>query len=163
MKAEKMKRLEENTTPTARKVLAVVPIQDAWTAQQITGEMQRNGVNMNFSVVMGCIRALMDNHLIREPMAGRFQRVTPKVHVPALAAVPKYTPPVEKQPKNEEPAVQNKTPLMERAANVARALRESADEIEKIALDYEQEIAAKTESTKELSQLADLIKKINKG
>lgn len=155
MKAEKLQQAENELSVTARKVLDVVPIQDAWTAQQLMGELQRKGIAIRFDVVMGCIKVLLETKLIREAMKDRFQRTAPKI-IPRLASVP--------QPQ-EMPMAATPSPktLIERAEAAAKQLRSLADEVELIALEHDKAMQMNKAETAELQQLSTLIKKLSKG
>lgn len=157
MKAEKMQRIEDSITTTARKVLTAVPIQEAWTIHQITAELLRTGVRMNHPVIEGCLKSLMESKLVREYSAGHYQRITPRVRLvdaPELkqeGTVPQpIQPPV---PKRD---------LMERAELLAKLLRNAADEVETIALEFDKAMQQMKTDNAELEQLSNLIKKLSK-
>lgn len=156
MKAEKMQRIEDSITTTARKVLTAVPIQEAWTIHQITAELLRTGVRMNHPVIEGCLKSLMESKLVREYSAGHYQRITPRVR---LVDAPEL-----KQEGTVPQPTQSSAPkdLMERAELLAKLLRNAADEVETIALEFDKALQQAKSGNAELEQLSALIKKLSK-
>jgi hypothetical protein len=63
----------------AKKIFEVVPIQEAWPANQIQGALQQvTRSTMDFTILKGCLNTLKAAGLVREPRAGHFQRMQPK-------------------------------------------------------------------------------------
>lgn len=56
----------QGQTGIARKVWFCVPIQEAWTVQEIMIELRRNGVNLQRKNLEGCLWTLQQDGLIKE-------------------------------------------------------------------------------------------------
>ena len=75
MTPSKLNSLLQGQTNLARKVFEVVPIREAWPAIQIRNalkEVERS--NADLRVLRGCLGALREAGLVREPETGMFQR-----------------------------------------------------------------------------------------
>ena len=172
----KQSKLENSLTNMARKVLEAVPIQAAWSASQIIGEMVRMTASKpDFKIVMGCLNSLVDAGLVREPEKGHFQRIKAR---PSLAAVPpapvaatpapeaalmlaKPVPNVPNVPKQEEQEPLARMSYM--ASNLRELSRQTAalaDGLETIALDVESRMDRIHADTEKLRQLQALLKSI---
>lgn len=157
MKADKLKRIEESITPTAKKVLAAVPIKELWTVHQIIAEMVRNNIHMNYPVVVGCLSSLKDSKLVREH-DGRWQRVEAKLI--KLFEAPEPEEKTQMSPTQQMPSLKD---LVGRAEALAKLLRNAADEVETIALEFDKALQQEKNRNSELEQLSSLIKKLSKG
>jgi hypothetical protein len=68
--------LLSSQTAVAKKVFELVPIQEAWTAQEIQGALQRaTRSSMDFRLLGGCLNTLKEAGLVAEPKPGHFERV----------------------------------------------------------------------------------------
>lgn len=145
MNNARLRAIEEGQTGIAKKVLASVPIQEAWTARQIVSDIARSGSRPDPHIVEGCLNTLVDSGLVRERPRGYFQRIKPKEEeVVSIASTPA-------QPK--EPV----DPLT-KLGNIASSLRTLADEIEDVALTIEERQTATTEEIAKLRQLKALLR-----
>jgi hypothetical protein len=147
MNAVRMRSMIGNLTGTARKVFEVVPIAEAWTPQQIVGELRRSRVSFDFSCVAGCLRTLESQGLIRREPGERYTRepmidpapskkdepMTTEAPPPAPAALPIAPADPGKKPKP--------TPS-ERIAYFASKLRSEAGELRARAKDLRSEAEA---------------------
>lgn len=70
MSAPRLKQLMSGLTATATRVYDVVPHDEDWTAKQIFGELARQGRNMDFTIVQGCLDSLRQSGLINETKGG---------------------------------------------------------------------------------------------
>lgn len=130
--------LERNLNPTMRKVLDAVPIQEAWTAHQIGGELSRTGKRLEVAMIIGCLNALKREGLAKEPQLGVFMRVAaqPRVHlVPQPTQEPDVALPEPKaapDPFADLDALSTKlVELSVEAEKIADAMRARLAEVEK--------------------------------
>ena len=145
MNNARMRAIEEGQTGIAKKVLASVPIQEAWTARQIVSDIARSGSRPDPHIIEGCLNTLVDSGLVNERPRGYFQRIKPKEEkVVPIASAPA-------QPK--EPI----DPLA-KLGSIASSLRTLADEIEDVALTIEERQTATTEEIAKLRQLKALLR-----
>lgn len=79
MKEVRQQQMLQSCTGLARKVFEFVPIQEAWSAQQINTAM-RTGTNSaaDHRAVRACLGDMKDQGIIREPKLGYFQRFATK-------------------------------------------------------------------------------------
>ena len=137
-----------------------VPIGEAWPRKKIQSELHRT-TNRNWETnrLDGCLRALLEAGLIKEPRPGYWQRLPVKAAKPK--ADPKATPPkfqlVEKAPMaNDKNPGEQLLALSEKLNQVGRdaasAIAAIADEMVEIAatLDEGDERTAKLETLAEL-------------
>lgn len=155
MNAQKMARLEGGLNGLAKKVLAAVPMQEAWSAQKISTELRRSGGSYDLSVITGCLNTLADSGIIKEPATGSFIRpavresiTTTKEEAPMATNVRTIAP---AEPEQDS---------MTRFANVAKGLRRLADEVELIALADAERTQKAEKDTENLRQLQALLKTI---
>jgi hypothetical protein len=138
MNAVRMRSMIGNLTGTARKVFEVVPIAEAWTPQQIVGELRRSRVSFDFSCVAGCLRTLESQGLIRREPGERYTREPMIDPAPSKKDEPMKT--TEAAPSAPEPAAlpiaAPKAPAdapPDRLAMAARLLRSHAGDLRKSA------------------------------
>jgi hypothetical protein len=74
----RQQELERGLNGVAKKVLALVPIQEPWEPSRIHREALREGHHIERRVVDGCLSALVSSGLVREPSPGVFIRIRPK-------------------------------------------------------------------------------------
>jgi hypothetical protein len=163
-------RMFSGQTDTAKKVYNIVPIQEAWGAAKIASELKRQGVNLNFPVVMGCLDTLIRAGLVKEPLKGDFQREAIKPE------------PVKEQNKEPEmnrsnanatataaPSVVTKVQkdpldilggLAQRAALLSNTLKELASDISNAAVEIQEQLEANDEQVKKVKQLQTLMKEL---
>ena len=159
MNEAKLTRMEGALNGIARKVLEAVPVQSPWTKDQIMSEMRRQGSGAERNVVEGCLDTLRGRGLIKEPARGAFLRVVSKPAIP--------TPPEKDAVPATQPTIraaitvppEKKDPLT-RFADVAKLLRQAADELDAAALDAAEEVQAAAKDTERFRQLQSLLKGI---
>jgi len=128
MKASRLRFLERGQTSIAKKVLSCIPLQQVWSHHQILDEIARSGSRMDVRIFDGCIAALLDAGLIKEPQRRNYQRVGPsqpeqqeEEEAPVATPAPQLGP------------IPNADPLV-RLGRLAEKLRGLADEIDDAAL-----------------------------
>lgn len=137
----------------AKKVFQFIPIQEAWTHQQIASEMVRvTGAHTDHRILQGCINSLKDSGLVRELQRGRFQRAEVK---------PKEEPPKKEEAVIAKPKTENKPEpngTIEILSGIATKLKSLAGELEDAALQIAEDQAGNAESAKKLEQLQALLR-----
>lgn len=144
---------ERNLTGIARKVLAVVPVQNWWSSHQIKGELRRTGAHLDHAVVDGCLGSLLKDGLIKKRGPDNFE------HFIRVALKPEPEP--KPQPEtplvpDDKPEPQYATDPLDRLASMSANLCQMAEQIRQLsagmddlALDIEAERQrAKGETTK---------------
>lgn len=151
----------------ARKLFEFVPIQDAWPANKIIGEMIRSGLpRIDFKTVEGCMNRLKDAGLVKEPERGTFQRIAPREReAPKLqlqvCAAPAPEPIAERCPG---PVIEGNAPtivLGEMATTLRRyagALTSLADELDESAVGMEERIDHAERRLSKFRELSALLK-----
>lgn len=169
MNQSKIDRAESGLNSMARKVLDAVPIQEAWTTSDVVGEMRRQGQNVDFRVVAGCLNTLCDQRLVREPTKGQFIRVQSKPILKAVQDVkPSTIPATSSQPA--EPAGTTGTSQKDTLAKIAdlstglrtlaAGLTSAAKQLDDVAIEVEERIQKSGEDGEQLRQLRALLKGI---
>ncbi len=151
MNESKYRQIEEGLTRTAKKVLAAIPMQEAWSLTQIISELGRMGIMTDKNIVEGCISALKHAKFIREPSPGMYTQIPRPV-------APLPPPPITSLPQRKESMPQTPTDPMERLAVLAKSVRAIAVEIEEAALEVEARITQVQRDSAKLKQLQDLLK-----
>lgn len=166
MNSARLNDIERGLSGVARKVLAAVPILGfPLTAKDINAECIRQGHHIDRRTVDGCLSALRDSGLIREPEHGLFTRVAPKQSAPIVSVVkssseiPKHLLPAKPEQEKREP--------LETLASIADTLRaqarialEMADQIEAVGIGFADQIKNAQTGGEKLKQLQDLLKSI---
>ena len=124
-------RAEKQQTSVARKVFSVVPITEPWSWQQIMAELRRNQLNIEKIVVGGCLNALKQAGLVKEPSPGHFQRVQLREKISTQQT--KESPMATEKP-NPKPS--------DAIAGVAVALRKAADELDYLIIAMEEQTSS---------------------
>jgi hypothetical protein len=75
MKESRQRQLLEGQSSVARKVFEGVPIQEAWSENEIVRAMRASHMTVAAHTVRACILEMKDVGLIKEPKSGHFQRV----------------------------------------------------------------------------------------
>lgn len=154
MKASRLRLIERGQTSIAKKVLSCIPIQAVWSHHQILDEIARSGSRMDVRIFDGCIAALLDAGLIKEPQRRNYQRVGPSEPeqqdeedkpVAAQAITTQPTPSVD--------------PLV-RLGRLAEKLRGLADEIDEAALHFETMKSANAAELEVIKQFKLLMGKV---
>lgn len=162
MNEAKLARMEGGLNGIAKKVLSAVPIQETWTKDQIAVELRRQGCGADRHVLDGCLDSLRGRGLITEPVRGSFTRIAarPKADQPEIKIVHSISSkPKEPMPTPQHQATQ-KIEHLPRIADIAKILRQTADELESIALEVEERIQTAEKDTANLRQLQALLKGI---
>ncbi|MCA8226185.1 hypothetical protein [Burkholderia vietnamiensis] len=145
----------------AKKVLDMVPIQDAWSRSEIAGHLLRvTKSSPDAAVIDGCLGRLKDAGLIREPSRGRYQRV--EVREREVLKVPVQKPEEAVNAPVEQPIlpIEILSKLAERARTVATELVMLASDIETAALTIEQGNAENAASLEKLRQFQSILKSL---
>ncbi len=176
MTPSKLNSLLQGQTSLARKVFEVVPIREAWPAIQIRNalkEVERS--NADLRVVRGCLGALREAGLVREPETGMFQRAdirTPTPRPRKEAPMPQATPSPRPTLTVTAPAHQPEPSPIEILGELSGEVVALADEfgtrlkklaakIEEAALTIEQEREANVENLGKLRQLQSILKSLS--
>lgn len=154
MNANKMARIESGLNSMAKKVLDAVPIQQAWTREQISGELHRTGCGAGRDVVEGCLATLKERGVIKEPRHGHYQRITARL---TTAANDEPMTPATASPAPTA-AAPSSDDTLSRLANLGALLRRAADECDAIALDVEERVKEAGKDGAKLHQLQAILK-----
>lgn len=177
MNHSKFQGIYNGMTSICKKVYAAVPINESWTPSQVLQEMFRCGSSSDLRMVSGCLNTLVGSNVIVENPRGSFARVPVKPpRTPLRSAMDEAhpTPPPTKDPivpvtfspsvssPKSEPlsAIDKLARLSSRAVDIASALKQLATDIDSAAIEIEDQIAAKGEDAKKLTQLRELLKGI---
>lgn len=167
-----LRRVEEQQTGIAKKVLAATPAQDAWTPNQIASELYRlSGSRADLSTVSGCLNSLVDVGLVKRvsSTAGTYQRILVEAETPetalgmALVDAGISADPAKVQTRIQ---VQSSDPLArlgalaDRLRNLGDLQKLLADEIDEMALEVVEQIRAAGAGNEKLKQFAALIREI---
>lgn len=135
-----------------RKVYGAVPMREAWTLSQIQSELLRMGLRHDRRSIERCVRCLVESGLVRRMQGDVFIRVQIHRKERAVKAAKEVTTPTEvpARPKT----------LLEIAGQMAAMLRSTANEIEALALSYEDQLKKCGEDSEKLKQLQTLLKGI---
>lgn len=133
----------------AKKVFEVVPIQEAWTSQEVAGALQhQTRSSIQFRTLQGCLNTLKEAGLVSEPKPGHFQQVAPREVLKQMATKQDY-----------EPA--------RKSSGAVELLRELADSARVLALDIDaaadvvaEEKTSNAEATTKLAQLQAILKSL---
>ncbi len=161
MNAERLREIEAAQSGIARKILEVIPTTEAWPGHAIGAELYRvTRSRVDKSVMMGCLKHLLSDGLIREPERGMFRRVVPNEHRLKVVAEPEPEPMPEPEPVDTTPA--DPLELLANAASdvrdLAAALLAVAEQIEEVALITQTTLDAVKAKTAQLDQLRALLK-----
>jgi len=174
----KFQGIYNGMTSICKKVYAAVPINEPWTPSQVLQEMFRAGSSSDLRMVSGCLNTLVGSGVIVENPRGSFARVAVKPpRTPLRSALDESlpTPPATKEPivpvnlplaasaqtpPEPQSAIDKLARLSSRAVDIATALKQLASDIDSAAIEIEDQIAAKGEDAKKLTQLRELLKGI---
>lgn len=150
--AKQLKRAEDGLTGIAKTILDAVPISGAWNANQIVSELRRVGRQIEHKAVLGCLDSLRGQGLIREPERGLFVRVVVKQKESNMGVSPVAVLAVAAQQKDQTP--------LDILSSISERLRGLADEIDSSALKISEQFEARSDDTKKLQQLQQILKSI---
>ncbi|AMU14849.1 hypothetical protein [Burkholderia cenocepacia] len=145
----------------AKKVLEMVPIQEAWSRSEIAGHLLRvTKSSPDAAVIDGCLGRLKDSGLIREASRGRYQRI--EVREREVLKVPdqKAEKTTDVHADRPIPPIEILSRLAERARAVATELVMLASDIETAALTIEQGNAENVANLEKLRQFQSLLKSL---
>lgn len=178
LNSARFKALHGGLTGVAQKVYKAVPISEAWTAPQISGEISRLGGNTALNIVGGCLCNLIQSGLVLERGKGLFIRAPVKEAVPrddideasegikaatevkievkkdvAMSTAPKPQPaPVD--------VIDRLTALSARARSGAELMKKLAADIDTAAIEIEGQMSSNTGEMAKLKQLQILLKSL---
>jgi hypothetical protein len=174
MNASQIRHNETSLSSIARKVLSVIPENDAWPQKDIASELFRvTKARVDFSVLTGCLNTLVHAGFVKEPSRGLFRRVVVNGHAPEPDTQTAPEPEPETSPANETPFVTPPRPAVEihfldKFAAAAAQMREFADvlvamaeTVEDAALSAQNAVDGERHKHKKLEQLRDLLKGID--
>ncbi len=167
----------DSQSAIARKVLTIVPIQEAWTRQQIHTELHRSTqASIEGRTVDGCLRALTESGLVREHPANHFTQVRPHEKAPKVEGgqAKSIMEHVEAPPTGTEILARQEAhghkpafslidtdpaplPSLQRMEHLADRLIETAAELDSIRKQVDAELEAAKAKTVKLDQLTALL------
>ena len=178
--ASRQASLFNGLNSVAKKVYNVVPINEAWTIQQILSELHRNSQPMTVSVVHGCLGNMAANGLVREQPKGEFRReavrppappeteckkptwpsAKPTTSTPTAMEIAMATVTTVKPVKTVEPVspIDRLGALAARVTAMANDLKALASDIADTALDVQSELENNAHDLTRLKQLQALLK-----
>ncbi|WP_321799720.1 hypothetical protein [Burkholderia sp. BCC1988] len=145
----------------AKKVLDMVPIQEAWSRSEIAGHLLRvTKSSPDAAVIDGCLRRLKDAGLIREPSRGRYQRI--EVREREVLKVPDQRTEQTAAAADEQAVlpIDILSKIAERARSIATDLVMLASDIETAALTIEQGNAENAANLEKLRQFQSILKSL---
>lgn len=143
--------IERGLTGICRKVYECVALQEERALPVITAELARKGHALQKHIIVGCLRTLVDQGLVKEggsPGAAVWWRIQPRAEREKVDPAPAAAPP----PPDQLPMTS-----FARLATLAQVLREAANEAESVALALEEERKADRDQLDKFSQLKKLL------
>lgn len=145
----------------AKKVLEMVPIQDAWSRSEIASHLRRvTKSSPDVAVLDGCLVRLKDAGLIRERQTGLYQRVEVREREVLHVAIETKTEPKGVTGALAKSPIDILSGLAERARSLATSVVVLASDIETAALTIEQGNAESNANLDKLRQLQALLKSL---
>jgi len=145
----------------AKKIFEMVPIQEAWAPVQISSALTRvTKSTVDRRVLDGCLTALKDAGLIKEPRRGEFQRI--EVREKEEAKVPKtevatFVGTIASTPKSPIAILST---IAARLGAVNDEVKKIASDIETAALVIEEDMTENEENLGKLRQLQSILKSL---
>lgn len=132
--------LIRSLTGISRKVYEATPIGDPWSVTTICSELYRQGTRTDLKVTAGCLASLKSDGLVREPLAGLFVRVPVRLI---------------KEPDMAGPKPKSSAPLSpaEKLAELSMRLVDLAAEIDRVNVEYREQIEAISADSRKLKAL----------
>lgn len=180
----KRDRILQGQTTTARKVYDAIPIAEPWDTYKIAAELERRGVSIDFSIMVGCINTLIRAGLAAEPERRTYIR-TP-VRAKAVQAIvssvlddddddttdiedintmpaPVQNPARQKPGKGtpQTATIDRLGALAEKATSLANELKKLSAEIETAAIDIAEQIADVEAKAEKLRKFQALLSEIS--
>jgi len=145
----------------AKKVLEMVPIQDAWSRSEIASHLRRvTKSSPDVAVLDGCLVRLKDAGLIRERQTGLYQRVEIREREVLHVATETKIEPKGITSASAKSPIDILASLAERARSLATSVVVLASDIETAALTIEQGNAESNANLDKLRQLQALLKSL---
>jgi hypothetical protein len=158
-----MKAKLQGMSSAATKVFEVVPIQTAWSQNEIyrtLNEITRS--TMDTHIFRGCLNTLKEAGLIREPSRGHFQKIAIKEKkVKDMTSPEPKTAPLALPTKTTEPGQPKANNPLDLLSDIAGKLRAVADDIDAAAIAIDESIAESTENLGKLKQLQSILKSLS--
>lgn len=142
---------ERGLSGIARKVLEVVPRQDAWTVHQICSEMGRLGSRPDKHIVSGCLGSLTNDGLIKGLPDGRFVRVSAKTEAKVPSQAAPTTP-------GRTDSIEALMALADRVSVVAHEVADISKALADIAIDIDETTKRERSEVRRFRQLQELLK-----
>ncbi len=151
-------------TGIAKKVYDATPQLDYWPVKQIIGEIQRATKSRpDMTVVMGCLKSLKEQGLIREDKDGCYTKV-PVKEKPVNPAPEALHFPTKAQPEPEQKSSFDAlVSLGKRLNDVAAQINNIVAELENVVLAIEQEKQDGEKNMQQLRQFQSLLKTLSAG
>jgi hypothetical protein len=157
----------------AKKVFEAVPIEDQWTINKINAELRRTGHPMDMKIIGGCLASLVSQGVLIEIKTGTFSRIKIKEKSEAPAVVATQTSKPEKKeeqmsaittqqlpPAKNQTAIDKLSALAASAGVIGAMLKKLASDIERAAIEIDDQNAARDAETGKLKQLQQLLKEL---
>ncbi|MFM0210431.1 hypothetical protein PQQ96_23800 [Paraburkholderia sediminicola] len=145
----------------AKKVLEMVPIQEAWSRNEIASNLRRvTKSSPDVAVLDGCLVRLKDAGLIRERQTGLYQRVEIREREVLHVATEISVEHIEVVSAPAKSPIDILSALSERVRTVATSMLVLASDIETAALTIEQANAESNANVDKLRQLQALLKSL---
>ncbi|VWD12513.1 MULTISPECIES: hypothetical protein [Burkholderia] len=145
----------------AKKVLEMVPIQEAWSRSEIAGHLLRvTKSSPDTAVIDGCLGRLKDSGLIREASRGRYQRIEVREREVLKVPEQKSAETIAATEPQEILPIEILSQLAERTRALATQIVILASDIETAALTIEQGNAENAANLEKLRQLQSLLKSL---
>lgn len=174
MTPSKLALAEQSVNGIAAKVLDATPKREAWPLSKIVSELKRAGCNVGTDVALGCLSTMTRTGLVKEVEPRVFQRVTAKPRTLAVVdgatekahaePAPGVQPATAEQPNPQPEDRDTLGKLAHVSAHVrmlANAFTKLAEQIDDVALEVEDRIAAINADSEKLAQLRALLKGIS--
>jgi hypothetical protein len=160
----KLKALLDGQSNIARKVFEVTPIQEAWEPGKIHAAMREvTRSSADLHIVRGCLRALKDAGLVKEPLTNHYQRVEIKSPIPTKEVLPTMatdnTKPAPPAPLTRQPTAQDPLDIL---AGLATEIAITADEfngrLKKLAIAVEEAALQIDQRQEEAGKALEVVK-----
>ncbi|UVJ42539.1 hypothetical protein NVV94_18165 [Pseudomonas sp. LS1212] len=167
MTANRHQQMLDSQSALAQKIFLTVPIQEHWHTSSIYGSLRNAGTAADTRAVRRCLVELKDAGLIREPVSGHFQRVTPKTTLRRTKEqdMPKEALTVVPGTKKIEPGALDvlaslSGEVISLVEDISQRMRKLAIRIEEVALSVEAEREGNAERLENFKQLQSLLKSL---
>ena len=171
MTPQKLQKLIDGQSAIAKKVLEAVPQQEAWPVHQIGNmlkSMTRSTVEID--ILRGCLRALREAGIIKEPKTGHYQRVAAREHEPAapVVTVINNTPAAvhvleireDRKPTALEALSLISSEMVNLSSEFGARMKQLARQLDDVALTVEEDMAKHAKELEQFQQMKSLLKSI---